>query len=183
MVCKSPGFMTELVVKAPQHSGERAVVLSGFAGLSLDVLKEQNPDDHKLISFAQKNILFLDKVSHENLFPLIKCIVHHGGTGTTNTALQSGVPTIITPVFTDQFDHSHVVNEMGNGHDFSEQFQQISAQELGDAIKRVAQSTEIQSCAQEIEAEMFEENGNKAVVTLIEEHGTKTTYSSYIYPC
>merc|ERR1719330_9734 len=66
MVCKSPAFMTELVVKALQQSGERGIVLGGFAGLSLDVLKEHNPDDHDLISYAEENILFLEKASHES---------------------------------------------------------------------------------------------------------------------
>merc|ERR1712038_360072 len=174
MICKSPGFMAELVVKALQISGERAAVLGGFAGLSIDVLKEHCPDDQELISFAEKNILFLDKVSHENLFPLMKCIVHHGGAGTTNAAFRSGVPTIITPVFTDQFDHSHVVNKMGNGYGFSKQFQQISAQELGDQIKKVAQSPEMLRRAKDVQAEVLEENGSKAVVSMIEEDWAKS---------
>mmetsp|Transcript_6081 Transcript_6081/g.7513 ORF Transcript_6081/g.7513 Transcript_6081/m.7513 type:complete len:296 (+) Transcript_6081:3-890(+) len=175
MVCKSPAIMVELVVKALQLSGERGVVLGGFAELSLDVLKEHNPDDEKLISYAEKNVLFLDKASHESLFPLMKCVVHHGGAGTTHAAFRSGVPTIITPVFADQFDHSHVVNMVGNGVGFSKQFQQISAQELGDAIKKVAQTPEILRHAKDVQAESLKENGNKTVVSMIEEHWSKSS--------
>ena len=51
------------------------------------------------------------------------------------------------------------MNEMGNGYGFSEQFQQISAQELGYSVKKVAQSTEMQSCAQESQTEVLKENG------------------------
>ena len=100
----------------------------------------------------------------------MKCIVHHGGAGTTNAALRSGVPTIITPVFTDQFDHAHIVNKMGNGIGFSKQFQHISAEELGGAIKRVAQSSKMLCHAKEIQAKVLKENGKKVVVSMIEEH-------------
>merc|ERR1712038_1524878 len=152
----------------------RGIVLGGFAGLSLDVLKEHNPDDHDLISYAEENVLFLEKASHESLFPLVKCIVHHGGAGTTNAAFRSGVPTIITPVFIDQFDHSHVVNKMGNGYGFSKQFQKMSAQELGDQIKKVSQSTAMLSRAKEVQAEVLEENGNRAVVSIIKENWARS---------
>ncbi len=170
MLCKSPEFMVQFVVKALQVSGERGVVLGGFAGLSLDILKKQNRHDTELVAYAEKNVLFLDKASHESLFPLMKCIVHHGGAGTTNAAFRSGVPTIITPVFTDQFDHAYAVNKMGNGMGFSKQFQQISAEDLGNAISKVAQNPEMLRNAKEIQVKVLQENGKKVVVSMIEKY-------------
>merc|ERR1712038_1618621 len=152
-VCKSPEFMVEFVVKSLQRSGERGIVLGGFAGLSLDLLKKVS-DDEDLITYAEKYVLFIAKASHENLFPRMKCIVHHGGAGTTNAALRSGVPTIITPVFTDQFDHAYFVNKMGNGIGFSKQLQKITADELAKAIQSI----------------VLQENGQKALLSMIEAH-------------
>lgn len=42
-------------------------------------------------------------VSHHQLFPRMKVIIHHGGAGTANTALLSGVPQIIVPHMADQY--------------------------------------------------------------------------------
>lgn len=167
MVCKSPEFMVEFAVKSLQLSGERGVVLSGSAGLTLDLLK-QCTDDQELIIYAEKKVLFLERASHESLFPCMKCIVHHGGAGTTNAALRAGVPTIITPIFTDQFDHAHVVNELGNGIGLSKQFQHTTAEELSDAIKMVISSQDMSQRAKEIQCEVVKEDGKKIVVSMIE---------------
>merc|ERR1712038_510136 len=167
MICKSPQHMIKFVVKSLQICGERGIVLGGVAGLSLELLK-MSTTDNDLIAFAEKNILFLQKASHENLFPHMKCIVHHGGAGTTNAALRSGVPSIITPVFLDQFDHSHVLNELGIGIGLSSKLQQITPEELGKAIRDVVDNPEISIRAKEVQTKILQEDGAKVVVSEIE---------------
>jgi UDP:flavonoid glycosyltransferase YjiC (YdhE family) len=63
---------------------------------------------------------------------------------------------------------------MGNGYGFSKQFQQMSAQELGGQIKKVSQSTAMLSRAKEVQAEVLEENGNRAVVSIIKENWARS---------
>ena len=46
------------------------------------------------------------EASHQWLFPRCSCVVHHGGLGTTQAALRAGVPSVITPVFGDQFHNA-----------------------------------------------------------------------------
>jgi UDP:flavonoid glycosyltransferase YjiC (YdhE family) len=41
-------------------------------------------------------------VSHASLFPQMRCVIHHGGAGTTGEALRSGAPSVIAPTFADQ---------------------------------------------------------------------------------
>lgn len=41
-------------------------------------------------------------VPHAALFPLMRCVVHHGGAGTTAEAARAGVPSVVAPVFADQ---------------------------------------------------------------------------------
>lgn len=171
MVSKSPEYMVQFAVKSLQISGERGVVLGGFAGLSLDLLKTHVSDDNKdLVEYAEKNVLFLDKASHESIFPRMKCIIHHGGAGTFNAALRSGVPTIITPIFTDQFDHSYVVNELYNGFGFSKQLLNITCEELGEAIKSVVNDPDKYNKAQEIQSKVLQEDGKKTTVKLIQKY-------------
>lgn len=161
--------MVEFVVKSIQISGERGIVLGGVANLSLELLK-QSTSNNDLIAYAEKNILFVEKISHENVFPRVKCIIHHGGAGTTTAALRSGVPSIITPVFTDQFDHAHVLNVLGIGIGFSTQLQQITPEELGETIMTVVESSEMRHRAKKIQINVIKENGKKGVVVEIQDY-------------
>ena len=172
MICKSPEIMIEFVVRALQLSGERGVVLGGFAGLSLELLKKvkgDDDDDQGLITYAEENILFLDKAKHEILFPQMKCIVHHGGAGTFNAAMRAGVPNIITPIFSDQFDHAYIINKLGNGNGFSKQLQKITAEDLGESIKAVVSNSAMTERASELKTKVKTEDGTKAVASFIKE--------------
>lgn len=52
---------------------------------------------------------------HVTLFPRVDLIVHHGGAGTTASALRSGVPQLIVPHIVDQFFHGRRIAELGLG--------------------------------------------------------------------
>merc|ERR1712141_445111 len=176
MVCNSPEHMIRFVVSSLKRSGERGIVLGGVANLSLELLK-QSTSDEELLSYAEKNILFVKKASHENLFPRVKCIVHHGGAGTTNAALRAGVPSIITPVFFDQWDHAHVLNELGVGFGFaSTQFQKITPEELGSAIHDVVNNEDMKVQASKVAEAIRAENGQKTVLKVIEEFYKKCNH-------
>lgn len=71
---------------ALHETNNRAILLTGTNKMKLD-----NP-----------NIHVTDFEPHDKLFKLCKCIVHHGGAGSTGAALASGVPSIIIPFKLDQ---------------------------------------------------------------------------------
>lgn len=52
---------------------------------------------------------------HSWLFDQVDTIVHHGGFGTTASALRAGVPGIVIPHAIDQFYWGQRVNELGAG--------------------------------------------------------------------
>jgi len=169
MTCNTPEYMVELVVRALMISEQRGVVLSGWAGLSFNLLKKAT-QDQKLWTYAANNILFVDKAPHEWLFPRVSCTVHHGGAGTVATSLRSGVPTIITPIFLDQFDHAQLLNDMGVGIGMNKQLQKITAQELGDAIKKVVSDPGMATAAAEAGHGLSQENGTREVIVQIEKY-------------
>jgi len=166
MTCKSPEFMVELVVKALMRSGQRAVVLGGWAGLSLECLKKAT-QDKDLVTYAEQKILFVENAPHEILFPQVSCAVHHGGAGTMTSVMRAGVPNIITPVFLDQWDHAYLVNELGVGIGCAKQFQRITAEELGDTITKVLGNQEIASKAKALGEKLMKEDGIKQLVTAV----------------
>lgn len=54
-------------------------------------------------------------IPHHWLFPKMRAVVHHGGAGTTATALRAGVPSLICPFFGDQPYWAQRVHALGAG--------------------------------------------------------------------
>jgi sterol 3beta-glucosyltransferase len=52
---------------------------------------------------------------HDRLFPRLAGAVHHGGAGTTGTALLAGIPSLVAPVAVDQFFWGARVSALGVG--------------------------------------------------------------------
>ncbi len=55
------------------------------------------------IDATSGNIFFTNNLPYNCLFPKIYAVIHHGGCGTTHTALKYGLPTLIIPHVLDQF--------------------------------------------------------------------------------
>ncbi len=170
MTCKSPEHMVVLATDALRKSNQRGIILGGWAQLSQSVL-EKSTEDADLISYARENILFVDKAPHEWLLPKTAVAVHHGGAGTTNVSMRSGVPTIITPVFADQFDNAYLVEQLGVGVGFSKQFQKVSVDELASAIQTVtSQDGEYCGKAKALSEKLLKENGASAVASQVDSY-------------
>ncbi len=67
-----PGKTTEIILAELRETRIRAVINSGWA-------------DFGEVDLAE-DVMIINKVSHDKLFPLLSGIVHHGGVGTTHTA-------------------------------------------------------------------------------------------------
>lgn len=85
---RNPEETTRLILQAVKMSGQRAVLASGWGGMSKADLPE--------------SVYMLSSVPHSWLFPRMAAVVHHGGAGTTAAGLRAGVPSIIVPFFGDQ---------------------------------------------------------------------------------
>lgn len=94
-----PGRLARTVVAAARRARRRLVLGRGWAGL------EAGGDD----------VLVVDDVPHEWLFPRTAGVVHHGGAGTTAAALRSGVPSLACPFFADQFFWARRAAALGVG--------------------------------------------------------------------
>ena len=79
--------LTGIVFAALRRLGLRGILATGWGGLS----RAQLPD-----------MLMLERVPHDWLFPRTVAVIHHGGAGTVATALRCGVPQVVVPFFGDQ---------------------------------------------------------------------------------
>ncbi len=96
-----PEEITELILQALAQTQQRAVIQSGWGGLSPNNL----PD----------TVFLVDSIPHSWLFSHVAAVVHHGGAGTTAAALAAGIPSIVIPFFGDQFFWGEYVAQLGVG--------------------------------------------------------------------
>lgn len=101
MTTPDPQATTRAVLEALERSGQRAVLLSGWGGLSA----QDVPD----------TVFVTDSAPHTWLFPRVAAAVHHGGAGTTAAGLAAGVPNVIAPFFGDQPFWGERVRQLGVG--------------------------------------------------------------------
>ena len=74
-------------VKAARKLGYRVLLITGWGKApECDLFEDAD------------NCMLVKGLPHEWIFPQCRCIVHHGGAGTTARALQSGVPSVIVPI-------------------------------------------------------------------------------------
>lgn len=50
---------------------------------------------------------------HDELFARVAAVVHHGGSGTTGSALRAGTPSVVVPHFADQYYWGHRLASVG----------------------------------------------------------------------
>lgn len=80
--------LTEDVLHALRITGDRAVLVTGWGGLTeMDL-----PDE----------VFAVNEVPHDWLFQHTRATVHHGGAGTTAASLRAGAPTVVVPFLADQ---------------------------------------------------------------------------------
>lgn len=91
----------DMVEQLSQSLEARVIVQSGWAGLNREAVSER--------------MMIIGNAPHQQLFPLMAGVVHHGGAGTTHTAALAGVPQLIVPQWGDQFYWGNRVACLGLG--------------------------------------------------------------------
>lgn len=89
------------IVDAVRRLGVRAVVATGWGGISLEASSDR--------------LHIVDDVPHTWLLPRTAAVVHHGGAGTTAAGLRAGRPTLVCPVLGDQGFWGRRVHALGVG--------------------------------------------------------------------
>jgi vancomycin aglycone glucosyltransferase len=102
MVATLAEALSEHAVDAARAVDRRLILAGGWAGL------------HRYATDAD-DVLTVDAVPHQAVFPRVAVAVHHGGAGTTTAAARAGVPQVILPHILDQYYWAHRVERLGLG--------------------------------------------------------------------
>lgn len=97
-----PEGSARTLLAALGKSGTRAVVGRGWSGF----------DPRGAGSGA---VHAIDQAPFARLFPLVAGVVHHGGVGTLALGLKAGRPTLVCPMFNDQFFWGRRAHALGVG--------------------------------------------------------------------
>jgi vancomycin aglycone glucosyltransferase len=139
MGVRDPRAATQLIVEAVRKAGVRAVIARGWAELAAGPL----PDD----------VLAIDEVAFNLLFPRTAAVVHHGGAGTTATAARAGVPQIVVPQIMDQFYWGNRVWRLGIGTP-KLPMKKLTAEGLAAAIREASGSSAMRERARVVAEEL-----------------------------
>jgi UDP:flavonoid glycosyltransferase YjiC (YdhE family) len=149
---RKPEEVTRIVLEALAQTGQRAVVASGWGGLS----RQDLPD----------RVFMVESIPHAWLFPRMAAVVHHGGAGTTAAGLRAGVPSIVIPFFGDQPFWGQRVAALGVGPDPIARGK-LSAERLAAAIDRTVNDRAMRERAAALGARIRAEDGVGEAVKVI----------------
>jgi UDP:flavonoid glycosyltransferase YjiC (YdhE family) len=100
MVSTDVARLTRAILEGAGAGGRRLLLSKGWAGIGGGHL----PPDVMVVQGS---------MPHAKLFPRMAAVVHHGGAGTTASALRAGVPQVVVPHMADQFHHAHRLAALG----------------------------------------------------------------------
>jgi UDP:flavonoid glycosyltransferase YjiC (YdhE family) len=147
--------LTTIAVEALRQTGQRGLLLAGWGGLGRGDL----PDD----------VLRVDDVPHDWLFPRVAAAVHHGGAGTTAASLSAGVPTVTVPFITDQTYWGTRVAELGVGPPPIRP-EHLTTARLTAAIRQVTTDQAMRERAANLGKQLKQEDGVACAVEIIEHY-------------
>ena len=113
------------------------------------------------------NVLYLQQVEHQLVFPRCAAVVHHGGAGTSHAASRAGCPSIVVEHVTDQAFWGGVLHRAGIAPALLHR-RTVTAAVLASSIRTVLSSSVMRRKAREIGERMRQEDGVKRAVELIE---------------
>ncbi len=103
MINTNPKQKTEIILDILKRNKIPAIINTASGGLV------------RLPSYNKDNFHFTDRIPYDWIFPRLYAVIHHGGSGTTHTAIKYGCASLIIPHIIDQFVWNKIIHEKGAG--------------------------------------------------------------------
>lgn len=102
MINPDPESKTQIIVDLLVKHQIPAIINTSFGGL-------------KKLADAPAHVFFVEDIPYDWVFPHVYAVIHHGGSGTTHTALKYGCASMIVPHILDQYYWHDLLVKLGAG--------------------------------------------------------------------
>jgi vancomycin aglycone glucosyltransferase len=113
------------------------------------------------------DIIYVDEMPFEFLFPRLAAVIYHGGTGTMAAVARAGIPQAAFPFMGDQFENRKQIIKLGLGPNTCD-FKKITSEAISIAINECVTNDLYKKNAEEISQRLQNVNGLQLTVQLIE---------------
>jgi vancomycin aglycone glucosyltransferase len=148
---------SQIFEKVREATGQRFIVSKGWANLPAT----DSPD-----------ILYVDEMPFEFLFPRLAAVIYHGGTGTLAAVTRAGIPQAAFPFIADQFMNRDQIVKLGLGPKTCD-FKEMTTDSISSAIKECITNEIYRRNAAEIAQRLQNANGLELTIHLIEKEFKK----------
>ena len=159
---QNPGKYTEMFERIRMITGQRLIISKGWAEFPV---------------INSENILYVDEMPLEYLFPRMAAVIYHGGTGTMAAIARAGVPQAAFPFMADQFDNQKQIIKLGLGPKTC-YFKKITAEAISQAIEDCVSNNKYKMKALEISRKLHDVNGVELTIKELEKEFNGLTISS-----
>ncbi|MCJ7446310.1 MAG: glycosyltransferase [Bacteroidales bacterium] len=133
-------------------TNQRLIISKGWADL---------PDSNA------SDILYVDEMPFDLLFPKLAAVIYHGGTGTMAAIARAGIPQAAFPFMGDQFDNRKQIVKLGLGPETCD-FKKMTTESISLAIKECVTNDTFKKNALMISKRLKSVNGLELTIQLIE---------------
>lgn len=145
----------DIFLEAISLSGCRAVIQADWSKIERPL-----PEN-------SESIFFIGYAPHEGILPLCAGVVHHGGAGTTHTALLTACPSVVIAYAWDQFYWGKELQRLGACAALLKR-KNLDALQLAGAIRQLLVDPEYKENSLKAKLAMKRERGVKSAIRLIE---------------
>ncbi|MGR3810324.1 glycosyltransferase [Jiulongibacter sp. NS-SX5] len=103
MLNQNPEQKTEVILKILKKNNIPAIINTAAGGL----IKPEG--------FEDSDVFFVEQIPYDWVFSKVYAVMHHGGSGTTHTALKYGCASMIIPHIIDQYVWNKIIHSKGFG--------------------------------------------------------------------
>jgi vancomycin aglycone glucosyltransferase len=142
----------QIFEKVMNDTNQRLIISKGWA----DLPEKDSPD-----------ILYVDELPFDLLFPKLAAVIYHGGTGTMATIARAGIPQAAFPFIADQFQNRDNIVKLGLGPKTCN-FKEMTAESISTAINECIENNMYKKNALELANKLNRLNGTELTIQLIE---------------
>lgn len=103
MVNTNPTEKTRIILEILERNNIPAIINTASGGLV------------KPKSWNKEFFHFVNRIPYDWIFPKLYAVIHHGGSGTTHTAIKYGCASLIIPHIIDQYVWNKIISKKGIG--------------------------------------------------------------------